>query len=252
MAGLEKIVTDELVFGVAERLTAAGAKVSNRSIWSEIGGGSMTTIAAALRRWRERQALKAEEPAQRMPLPEPVGEAMRDAVDRLWMAAQLETQKEIERLTQAMNERLAEVTAERDEALAELQATVEELQTAKARGDTLQERVVGATDRAATAERQAHELETDLARARADAETERQRLSSTEAERESLRQSAAAAREDAARLAGQVEAMTVQHAELLRVLVAAGVGPGVALGAGQSAGQSATAADDDKKLPGGT
>ena len=295
MAGLDKIVTDDLVFGIADRLTAAGGKVSNRLIWSEIGGGSMTTIAASVRRWRERQELKAEEPTQRAPLPEPVGEAMRESVDRLWKAAQAETQKDIERLTQAMNERVAEATVERDEALSELQSTVEELQIAQARGaaldadlsaackerDALQVQLASAIERAVTAETRAVEIErraddlgTELGRVHAEvtAEHERQaqalakirteldhareevvtvratadalaaqqsvqrqrladeadrqvnRLSAAEAEREQLRKDAGAAREEAARLAGKVEAMTTQHAELLRAIVATGEG----------------------------
>ena len=295
MAGLDKIVTDDLVFGIADRLTAAGGKVSNRLIWSEIGGGSMTTIAASVRRWRERQELKAEEPTQRAPLPEPVGEAMRESVDRLWKAAQAETQKDIERLTQAMNERVAEATVERDEALSELQSTVEELQIAQARGaaldadlsaackerDALQVQLASAIERAVTAETRAVEIErraddlgTELGRVHAEvtAERERQaqalakirteldhareevttvratadalaaqqsvqrqrladeadrqvnRLSAAEAEREQLRKDAGAAREEAARLAGKVEAMTTQHAELLRAIVATGEG----------------------------
>jgi len=93
MAGLEKIVTDDLVFEVADRLDTQGQKVSNRAIWDQIGGGSMTTIAAALRRWRERQQLKNEQASERPALPEAIAETMRDAVDRLWKAAQEETQK---------------------------------------------------------------------------------------------------------------------------------------------------------------
>lgn len=295
MAGLDKIVTDELVFGIADRLTAAGGKVSNRLIWSEIGGGSMTTIAAALRRWRERQELKADQPVERAPLPEPIGEAMRESVDRLWKAAQAETQKDIERLTQAMNERVAEATAERDEALSELQSTVEELQGAQARCTTLDAELAStsqecdglraqlatATDRATTAETRAVEIERraddlgaelgrvhaevtiererqtlELATIRAeldqlrgelvgartkteaaeaqhaaqrqqlaqDAQRQAERMGAVEAERETLRKDASSAREEAARLTGKIEAMTTQHADLLRALVTTGAG----------------------------
>lgn len=158
MAGMEKIVTDELVFEVADRLTAHGRKVSNRVIWDQIGGGSMTTIAATLRRWRERQQLKTDQSLDRAPLPEPIADAMRDAVDRLWQAAQAETQKEIERLLQGMNERVATATAERDEALSELQATVEDLDTTRGK--------VASLDAAATAAQQeAEALRIELASA---------------------------------------------------------------------------------------
>ena len=80
---------------------------------------------------------------------------MRDAADRLWTAAQDETRKEIDRLTQALNERVEEATTERDGALAELQTTVEELQATQARAMEL--------DAAAVAAGQvAHGLRADL------------------------------------------------------------------------------------------
>ena len=318
MAGLDKIVTDELVFSIADRLTAVSGKVSNRLIWSEIGGGSMTTIAASLRRWRERQELKAEEPVQRAPLPEPVGEAMRESVDRLWKAAQAETQKDIERLTQAMNERVAEATSERDEALSELQSTVEELQAAQARGagldaelviarkerDGLRAQLAAAVERAGTAETRAVEIERraddlggELGRVHAEAATERERqaqdlvrlrteldharaevatvrattdalvaqqavqqqrladeaerqvvhLKGVEAERDQLRKDAGAAREEAARLAGKIEAMTSQHAELLRAVVANGSAVGAVTSAATGGAAGGASSGEGKK-----
>lgn len=130
LAGFDRIVTDEVVFSIADWLAAEGRKVSNRVLWDHIGGGSMTTIAGALRCWRGRQQIRAELPAERMALPDSLGLALRGAVEQLWAAAQQETQPEIDRLTQAANARVAEAVAERDSALAELQATVEELQAA--------------------------------------------------------------------------------------------------------------------------
>lgn len=120
------------LFETANRLAANGQKASNRAIWSAIDGGSMTTISQALRRWREQQELRTEPPIERAPMPAPmpaaVADAMYDAVSRLWRAAQTETQAELDQLTQAMNARVAEAHGERDEALAELQTTVEELE----------------------------------------------------------------------------------------------------------------------------
>ena len=78
MADNSRIVTDELVAQVAERLAAAGERVSNRAVWSEIGGGSMTTISAALRRWRERQELQPAQHIERAPLPDAVRAALAD------------------------------------------------------------------------------------------------------------------------------------------------------------------------------
>ena len=196
MAGLDKIVTDDLVFEVADRLTAEGRTVSNRMVWSEIGGGSMTTIANAVRRWRERQQLRAEPPAVRVALPEAVANVLRDAAGRLWAAAQEETQREIDRLTETANARVAEASAERDSALAELQSTAEELQAAQGTGAASEtalaavrqegeglraelartaERAGQAETRVAEIERRAEDFRTELARVHDDARAERER-----------------------------------------------------------------------------
>jgi hypothetical protein len=55
VAGREKIATDERVAEVAEQLVRDGADpaaVSYRQVAAVLGGGSATTITAALRRWR--------------------------------------------------------------------------------------------------------------------------------------------------------------------------------------------------------
>lgn len=128
----EKLVSDEMVFDVAEQLTAKGEKVTNRAVWSAIGGGSMTTISNALRRWRENQELKVSLSIERSPLPTAMLDVLHHAAAQLWEAAQAETKAELEQLAQATNARIAEAYSERDEALAELQATAEELEQTKA------------------------------------------------------------------------------------------------------------------------
>jgi len=47
----ERVVTDEMIFAVADRITAEGGKVTVRVIWAELGG-SMTTINRGVQRWR--------------------------------------------------------------------------------------------------------------------------------------------------------------------------------------------------------
>ena len=128
----EKLVSDEMVFEIAEQLTAKGEKVTNRAVWSAIGGGSMTTISNALRRWRENQELQVNQSIERTPLPAAMVEVVHYAAIQLWDAAQAETKAELEQLAQATNARIAEAHCERDEALAELQATAEELEQTKA------------------------------------------------------------------------------------------------------------------------
>ena len=228
MAGLERIVTDELVFSIADRLDAEGRKVSNRLVWDQVGGGSMTTIAAALRRWRERQELKAEQPAARPPLPEAMGEVMRDAADRLWKAAQDETRKEIDRLTQAMNERVEEASAERDGALAELQATVEELQAAQARGVAavaagqvahgLRADLASASERAGMAEARAVEItrradDMGLELARVHAATQEQAKAAA-ADLASVRSELDQARRELVAVSARAQAQQQQHDDI--------------------------------------
>jgi DNA repair exonuclease SbcCD ATPase subunit len=133
--GIERVVTDTMVFEVADRLTAAGEKVTNRAIWSAIGGGSMTTISQALRRWKDSQVLQVAQPIERAPLPATIIDVLHGAAAQLWDAALNETKSELDQLAQATNVRVAEAQSERDDALAELQTTAEELEQVKAERD---------------------------------------------------------------------------------------------------------------------
>jgi hypothetical protein len=133
--GIERVVTDTMVFEVADRLTAAGEKVTNRAIWSAIGGGSMTTISQALRRWKDSQVLQVAQPIERAPLPATIIDVLHGAAAQLWDAALNETKSELDQLAQATNARVAEAQSERDDTLAELQSTAEELEQVKAERD---------------------------------------------------------------------------------------------------------------------
>ncbi|MDP3331649.1 MAG: DNA-binding protein [Methylococcaceae bacterium] len=133
---IERIVTDSAVFEIADQLTAKGEKVTNRAIWSAIGGGSMTTVSQSLRRWKEQQEIQVSQPIERTPLPAALVEVLHNAAAQLWETAQAETKAELEQLAQAMNARIAEAQSERDDTLAELQTTAEELEQVKAERDT--------------------------------------------------------------------------------------------------------------------
>jgi DNA repair exonuclease SbcCD ATPase subunit len=133
--GIERVVTDTMVFEVADRLTAAGGKVTNRAIWSAIGGGSMTTISQALRRWKDSQVLQVAQSIERAPLPATIIDVLHGAAAQLWDAALNETKSELDQLAQATNARVAEAQNERDDTLAELQTTAEELEQVKAERD---------------------------------------------------------------------------------------------------------------------
>jgi chromosome segregation ATPase len=133
---IERIVTDEAVFKIADQLTANGEKVTNRAIWSAIGGGSMTTISQSLRRWKEQQEIQVSQPIERTPLPAALVDILHTAAAQLWDAALAETKSELEQLAQATNARISEAQSERDDTLAELQTTAEELEQVKAERDT--------------------------------------------------------------------------------------------------------------------
>jgi len=122
---IERIVTDSAVFEIADQLTANGEKVTNRAIWTAIGGGSMTTISQSLRRWKEQQEIQVIQPIERTPLPAAIVDVLHTAAAQLWQAAQAETKAELEQLAQTAQARIAEAQGERDESLAELQATAD-------------------------------------------------------------------------------------------------------------------------------
>jgi hypothetical protein len=98
----------------------------------------MTTISQSLRHWRERQELRVSQPIEYTPLPAAIVEVLQIAAAQLWETAQAETKSELEQLAQATNARIAEAQSERDESLAELQNTAEELELIKAERDVAQ------------------------------------------------------------------------------------------------------------------
>ena len=159
---IERIVTDETVFEIADQLTANGEKVTNRAVWSAIGGGSMTTISQALRRWKERQVLQVTQPIERTPLPASLVDVLHNAATQLWEAAQAETKSELEQLAQATNARIAEAQSERDDTLAELQTTAEELEQVKAERDAAHAEIDSKAQQLATRAAELATLQTEL------------------------------------------------------------------------------------------
>ncbi|WP_207005196.1 DNA-binding protein [Trinickia mobilis] len=124
-------ITDEMIAEIANRMADEGQKISPLAIWSEVHTGSVVAVAAALRKWRETRALRAPQVAERPALPEVVTDTMRDALDRLWTSAQDEAERAVSRRLSAMTQRVEDASNERDDALAELQNTVEELETGR-------------------------------------------------------------------------------------------------------------------------
>jgi chromosome segregation ATPase len=159
---IERIVTDEAVFEIADQLTANGEKVTNRAIWSAIGGGSMTTVSQSLRRWKEQQEIHVSQPIERTPLPAALVDILHHAAAQLWDAALAETKSELEQLAQATNARIAEAHAERDDTLAELQNTAEELEQIKAERDAAQVEIDNQAQQLATSAAEIATLKAEL------------------------------------------------------------------------------------------
>ncbi|MCP3728132.1 DNA-binding protein [Paraburkholderia sp. CNPSo 3272] len=199
-------ITDELVAEIAERMADEGQKVSPMAIWSEVHTGSVVAVAASLRKWREERAPRVQQVVERPALPETVTDTMRDALDRLWTSAQDEAERAVARRLQSMRERVEDACNERDNALEELQTTVQELdalqvqldkmtrayETKADAGSGLEEDIASAMQRADAAEKRAEELA--------------ERVSALEAELERAVAELAAEREAHAAQAAQAEA----------------------------------------------
>ncbi|MEM5313339.1 DNA-binding protein [Paraburkholderia sp. JHI869] len=214
-------ITDELVAEIAERMADEGQKVSPMAIWSEVHTGSVVAVAASLRKWREERAPRMQQVVERPALPETVTDSMRDALDKLWNSAQDEAERAVARRLQSMRERVEDASNERDNALEELQTTVQELdalqvqldkmtrafETKEDAGSGLEEDIASAMQRADAAEKRAKELaervsalEAELERAVAELAAEREAHASQAAE------AAAAAEATAAETSEQAEA----------------------------------------------
>jgi len=99
-------VTDELVAEIANRMAEEGQKVSPLAIWSEVHTGSVVSVAAALRKWREARSSGVPQVAERPALPEAVTDTMRDALDRLWTSSRGCASGQTMRATSAMTRSL--------------------------------------------------------------------------------------------------------------------------------------------------
>ncbi|QGZ59817.1 DNA-binding protein [Paraburkholderia acidiphila] len=207
-------ITDELVAEIAERMADEGQKVSPMAIWSEVHTGSVVAVAASLRKWREERAPRVQQVVERPALPETVTDTMRDALDRLWTSAQDEAERAVARRLQSMRERVEDACNERDNALEELQTTVQELdalqvqldkmtrafETKTDAGSGLEEDIASAMQRAEAAEQRAEQLaervstlEAELEGAVAELAAEREAQASQTAAAEAAAEAEAAA-----------------------------------------------------------
>ncbi len=178
-------ITDELVAEIADRMAEEGQPVSPVAIWSEVHTGSVVSVAASLRKWREARTPRVPQVVERPALPDAVTDTMRDALDRLWSSAQDEAERAVARRLGTMRQRVDDASNERDDALAELQNTVQELDTLQGQLDRvtsayeakvdvvagLEEDIALAVQRTDAAEKRVQELADRVAALEAELET---------------------------------------------------------------------------------
>ncbi|WP_321888028.1 DNA-binding protein [Paraburkholderia bannensis] len=225
-------ITDELVAEIADRMAEEGQTVSPVAIWSEVHTGSVVSVAASLRKWREARAPRPPQVVERPTLPDAVTDTMRDALDRLWSSAQDEAERAVARRLGAMRQRVDDASSERDDALAELQNTVQELDTLQSQLDRvttayeqkvdiaagLEEDIALAVQRTDAAEKRAQELSDRVSALEAELETALAELSAEREARAAAEANVApvaahVAADAAAELAAEDAAEAVAHEE---------------------------------------
>ena len=218
--GTERIVTPEALKQAVAALRERGIKESARTVYDELGGGSMTTIANLLREFRKLEAQQQTEPAEPVALPPALDAAMRQSAGEMWKAAQHECAVMVAAVkTQAQND-VAEANAERDAHLGELEATTRELEEAREKIRALQDAAATQAQELAgeriarnTAETRTNELDRHLQELQADIKAERARRDEAEAGRRAAEQALGTCQAETARLQEQVSGLTQRLAD---------------------------------------
>lgn len=204
-----RIVTDQDVAVAAQALTNSGSKVSCRSVRDALGGGSMTDIAPALRKWKAAQAAKEGGPSAE-DLPLAVEEAMRQAAADILLVAQQEAEAQIEAMKHKAAEDVATVERERDDLVGELDGLTAELEGVKAANNALSQQLESLRAAQAAAESKAQAAAVELAQGRAEVEAERSRREAAEGRASEQERTAREAIERAARMEGELAALRGQ------------------------------------------
>ncbi len=236
-------VTKEQIWTAADELVAAGQRPTLEAI-RQITGGSYTTISPALNEWKARHAQASP---LREPPPQAVADRLAEVGTEVWSIALELANTRLAAEREALDKARADLEADRAEAtdLADRLATqIDELQSrvasieaaetaARREAEELRGQLAATKEKAHTAEaraqeieRRAGELRTELDRAHKEADQVRQALAEQQkaaaaeaqhmAERLMASQVAAAqAREEAAHMAGQLDALKEQSAALL-------------------------------------
>lgn len=173
----------------------------------------MNAASAVMRDWRRQQIAKPAPVA--IAVPEVIAQASQQALAQLWTQAQELANESLRSAQAAWDSERAELEQMRGELAEAFESQAAELEDAQARSEKLLE------DACVTAQR----AEAELARMRAELIAAASRADRAEAaagelraERDRLGGEAIQARENAARLSGQIEAVQAQNAALMEAL----------------------------------
>jgi len=193
----------ETVAAAAAKINARGERVTLRSVRAELGEGSLTTIQRHLADWQGSENRRKEVKAEGVELPVSIARAILAEIE----AARAEVENEL-------RGQLADVIADRDALIAEIERLREEneeakAKTAKAEGmaEALQEQIKQ-SEKARQAEADRANTQQRIAEAgAARLEAAARELDNLKASNKEAREEAKTAREEAAELRGQLAAM---------------------------------------------
>lgn len=148
----EKPISADDIEQAADRLAAAGQRVSVATVRAELGRGSNSTIAPVLGQWRERTAAEAALP----PVPEGLQEVAQKALGAIWAEAIRQHRAELLAVQSAADKRVSELQQD-TEALekygtdleSRLQQALKEIAALKAATDTAEKAKTAAETQAA-------------------------------------------------------------------------------------------------------
>ena len=216
----ERIVTPEALKQAVAALRERGIKESARTVYDELGGGSMTTIANLLREFRKLEAQHPAEPTEPVALPPALDAAMRQSAGEMWKAAQHECAVMVAAVKAKAQNDVAQAEAERDTHLGELEAATRELAEAREKIRALEDAALAQSEELSseriariTAETRTNELDRHLKELQADVKAERSRRDESEACRRAAEQALSACSAETARLTEQASGLTQRLAD---------------------------------------
>lgn len=170
------MATREEIWTAADALVEAGERPTLVAVRKQVGGGSYTTISEAMAEWRARQE---QPPARRDPAPETIAAQAAEMAAAIWAQASALAHEKLQAERAALDAARETLEQERAEAVDLADVLSSELDQVRA---DLEAALVRVLERDETIGRQAQEIDR-------------------------WRQEATEARESAARLQGQVEAL---------------------------------------------